>query len=55
MARVSRSSSRPPLPWIISPIKVNIGFALVGAVVGEFVASNQGLGYIAVQAAISTR
>ena len=39
--------------WIISALKINIGFALVGAVVGEFVASNHGLGYMAVQAAIS--
>jgi NitT/TauT family transport system permease protein len=41
------------MSWIISALKVNIGFALVGAVVGEFVASNHGLGYLAVQAAIS--
>lgn len=40
------------MPWVISAIKINIGFALVGAVVGEFVSSNQGLGYLAVQAAI---
>jgi NitT/TauT family transport system permease protein len=40
------------LPWIISAMKINIGFALVGAVVGEFVASNQGLGYMAVQASM---
>jgi len=40
------------LPWIVSALKISIGFALVGAVVGEFVASNQGLGYLAVQAAI---
>lgn len=38
------------LPWILSAIKISIGFALVGAVVGEFVASNHGLGYLAVQA-----
>lgn len=41
------------MPWIISALKINIGFALVGAVVGEFVASNHGLGYLAVQAAIA--
>jgi len=40
------------LSWIIAALKINIGFALVGAVVGEFVASNHGLGYMAVQAAI---
>ncbi|MBI3964901.1 MAG: ABC transporter permease [Chloroflexi bacterium] len=35
------------LPWIISGMDISIGFALVGAVVGEFLASNQGLGYLA--------
>jgi len=40
------------MPWIISALKINIGFALIGAVVGEFVASNHGLGYLAVQASI---
>jgi NitT/TauT family transport system permease protein len=40
------------MPWIISALKINIGFALIGAVVGEFVASNHGLGYMAVQASI---
>lgn len=40
------------MPWIISAAKINIGFALVGAVVGEFVAANHGLGYLAVQASI---
>ena len=37
-------------PQIIASLKINIGFALVGAVVGEFVSSNHGLGYMAVQA-----
>jgi NitT/TauT family transport system permease protein len=32
------------LPWIISILRVNIGLALTGAVVGEFVASQHGLG-----------
>jgi len=40
------------MPWVISAVKINIGFALVGAVVGEFVASNHGLGYLAVQATV---
>lgn len=40
------------MSWIIAALKINIGFALVGAVVGEFVASNHGLGFLAVQAAI---
>lgn len=34
------------LPSIFSGLKVSISLALVGAVVGEFVASNQGLGYV---------
>ena len=32
------------LPWIISSLRVNIGLALTGAVIGEFIASEQGLG-----------
>ena len=32
------------LPWIISSLRVNIGLALTGAVIGEFVSSQQGLG-----------
>jgi NitT/TauT family transport system permease protein len=33
------------LPWIFSTLRVNIGFALVGAVVGEYIASQAGLGH----------
>ncbi len=32
------------LPWIISVLRVNIGLALTGSIVGEFIASQQGLG-----------
>ena len=32
------------LPWIVSSLRVNIGLALTGAVIGEFIASEQGLG-----------
>jgi NitT/TauT family transport system permease protein len=32
------------LPWIISVLRVNIGLALTGAIVGEFIASQYGLG-----------
>jgi NitT/TauT family transport system permease protein len=32
------------LPWVISVLRVNIGLALTGAVVGEFIASQHGLG-----------
>jgi NitT/TauT family transport system permease protein len=32
------------LPWIISVLRINIGLALTGAVVGEFIASQHGLG-----------
>ena len=32
------------VPWIISILRVNIGLALTGAIVGEFVASQFGLG-----------
>ncbi len=32
------------LPWIISVLRINIGLALTGAIVGEFIASQAGLG-----------
>ena len=32
------------LPWLISVLRVNIGLALTGSIVGEFVASEAGLG-----------
>lgn len=32
------------VPWIISILRVNIGLALTGAIVGEFIASQHGLG-----------
>lgn len=33
------------LPWIFSTLRVNIGFAMIGAVVGEYIASQAGLGH----------
>lgn len=39
------------LPWIIVSMEVNVGFALIGAVVAEFIASNEGLGYLAMYGA----
>ena len=32
------------LPWIFSTLRVNIGFALIGSVVGEYIASQAGSG-----------
>jgi NitT/TauT family transport system permease protein len=32
--------------WILGNLKVAVGFAFTGAVVGEFVASSRGLGYL---------
>jgi NitT/TauT family transport system permease protein len=32
------------LPWLISVLRVNIGLALTGSIVGEFIASQHGLG-----------
>lgn len=34
------------VPMIISNMKVNIGLCLVGVIIGEFLAANQGLGYL---------
>ncbi len=33
-------------PWIITGLKISVPQALVGAVVGEFIASGEGLGYL---------
>jgi NitT/TauT family transport system permease protein len=34
------------LPWIFSALRMCIGFALLGCVVGEFISASQGLGYL---------
>jgi NitT/TauT family transport system permease protein len=34
------------MPWIDSGLRLNVGFALIGAVVGEYIAANKGLGYL---------
>lgn len=34
------------LPMLVSVMKVNIGLSLVGVVIGEFLAANEGLGYL---------
>jgi NitT/TauT family transport system permease protein len=39
------------MPWVLSAMKVSIGFAFTGVVVGEFVAANKGLGYLTLYAA----
>ena len=33
-------------PWILTGLRISVPQALVGAVVGEFIASSQGLGYV---------
>jgi|SRR6267143_2532823 len=32
--------------WVISAFKINVGFALLGAFIGEFISSNRGLGHL---------
>ena len=34
------------IPWILTGLKLSVPYALVGAVVGEFVAADKGLGYL---------
>jgi NitT/TauT family transport system permease protein len=36
--------------WIFSSLHTSIGFALVGAVVGEYIGSARGIGYVVAQA-----
>jgi NitT/TauT family transport system permease protein len=33
-------------PWILSTMRLNIGFAMIGAVVGEYISSKVGLGFM---------
>jgi len=33
-------------PWILSTMRLNIGFAMIGAVVGEYISSKVGLGFL---------
>jgi NitT/TauT family transport system permease protein len=39
------------LDWVLSSMRLNVGFALLGAFIGEFVASDRGLGYLILRAA----
>jgi len=32
-------------PWILATMRLNIGFAMIGAVVGEYISAKYGLGY----------
>lgn len=32
--------------WVISAFKLNVGFAILGAFIGEFISSNMGLGHL---------
>ncbi|MBD3625250.1 MAG: ABC transporter permease [Rhodobacteraceae bacterium] len=34
------------MPWIVSALRLNVGFALIGAVVGEYISAEAGLGYM---------
>ncbi len=34
------------MPWVVAGLRLNIGFALIGAVVGEYIAAKEGLGYL---------
>lgn len=38
------------LDWVIQSLKLNSGFCLLGAFIGEFIASESGLGYLIVKA-----
>jgi NitT/TauT family transport system permease protein len=34
------------MPWVLAGLRLNIGFALIGAVVVEYIAAKEGLGYL---------
>lgn len=39
------------MDWVLSSMRLNVGFGLLGAFIGEFVASNKGLGYLILRSA----
>jgi NitT/TauT family transport system permease protein len=39
------------IDWVLASMRMNIGFSLLGAFIGEFIASNQGLGFLILRAA----
>jgi NitT/TauT family transport system permease protein len=39
------------LIWVLSSFKINIGFALLGAFIGEFISAERGLGYRMIKSA----
>lgn len=38
------------LDWVFASMRLNIGFSLIGAFMGEFITANQGLGYVILRA-----
>src|SRR3546814_3514701 len=36
--------------WVFAGLRISVPYALIGAIVGELMASNRGLGYLLVQA-----
>lgn len=38
------------LSWVLASMKLNVGFAILGAFVGEFISSNEGLGHFMIKA-----
>lgn len=38
------------LSWVLASMKLSVGFAILGAYVGEFISSNAGLGYFMIRA-----
>ncbi len=38
------------IDWVLSSMRLNVGFSLLGAFIGEFIAAEKGLGYIILRA-----
>jgi NitT/TauT family transport system permease protein len=38
------------MSWLMAGYKINVGFALLGAFIGEFISSQAGLGHLIIQA-----
>jgi len=36
------------MPWVVNGLKLNVGFAIIGAIVGEYISSQAGIGHMIV-------
>ena len=50
-AHLPGTNRRTSVPWILAGVRVSVAFAIVGAIVGEFISARAGIGYMIDRAA----